>query len=64
MLPDAHLFLHHTRADELRSEARACRRADRRTTAGGGGLRVRFGWTLVAVGLRLATGPRAVATVR
>ncbi|MQS03981.1 hypothetical protein FNX44_019305 [Streptomyces sp. OF1] len=63
MSPDAHLLLHRARAVELRAEACAVRRVDPRRAALAG-IRVRFGWTLVAVGLRLATGPRAVVAVR
>ncbi|MET9394796.1 hypothetical protein ABZY20_31050 [Streptomyces sp. NPDC006624] len=53
MHPDIHLALHHARAAELRAEA-APRPAPRP------GLRTRLGWTLVEVGLRLATRPRAL----
>ncbi|MFE1246539.1 hypothetical protein [Streptomyces sp. NPDC058741] len=51
MHPDIHLALHHARAAELRAGAppRPARRH---------GLRTRLGWTLVEVGLRLATRPR------
>ncbi|WP_405614482.1 hypothetical protein [Streptomyces sp. NBC_00076] len=53
MNPDAHLAQHHFRATELRAEADAYRLA-----AGARpphGLRTRLGWTLIEVGLRLAT---------
>jgi hypothetical protein len=59
MHPDTHLQLHHLRAADLRAEADA-----RRLTARAGnprGLRVRVGWTLVEVGLRLASTPKAAA---
>ncbi len=56
MHPETHLALHHTRALELRAEADAYRLAApvRRPRD----LRTRLGWTLVEVGLRLATTPR------
>ncbi|MEV5595335.1 hypothetical protein [Streptomyces sp. NPDC052496] len=55
MSPETHLLLHRTRADELYAEADGYRLAatHRRRRA----LRARLGWTLVEVGLRLATGP-------
>ncbi|AXE86264.1 hypothetical protein [Streptomyces sp. Go-475] len=51
MHPDIHLTLHHARAAELRAEAgpRPARRP---------ALRTRLGWTLIEVGLKLATRPR------
>ncbi|MEV5354100.1 hypothetical protein [Streptomyces sp. NPDC052693] len=54
MHPDIHLALHHARAADLRAEAglRPARRSD---------LRTRLGWTLVEVGLKLATRPRRAA---
>ncbi|MFE6195687.1 hypothetical protein [Streptomyces sp. NPDC057838] len=54
MHPDIHLALHHARAAELRAEAgpRPASRPD---------LRTRLGWTLVEVGLKLATQPRPAA---
>ncbi|WP_030666926.1 hypothetical protein [Streptomyces cellulosae] len=68
MNPDAHLAQHHFRTAELRAEAEAYRlgaQARARTQAHGHrladhaeptpGLRTRLGWTLVEVGLRLAT---------
>ncbi|QKV94701.1 hypothetical protein HUT19_25560 [Streptomyces sp. NA02950] len=59
---DIHLRLHRIRAERLRQEAReaAARRPGARP------LRTRLGWTLVEVGLRLATprGPHAGLTAR
>ncbi|AQA12168.1 hypothetical protein HUF15_17640 [Streptomyces samsunensis] len=49
---DIHLWLHHIRAEELHREARE---APRSRPARAGVLRARVGWTLVEVGLRLAT---------
>ncbi|WP_030951089.1 hypothetical protein [Streptomyces sp. NRRL S-481] len=58
MHPDTHLALHHSRAAELRAEAGAHSPvADTRRPR----LRARLGWTLVEVGLRLATRPGAAA---
>lgn len=53
MHPDIHLALHHARATELRAEAepRPALRHD---------LRTRLGWTLIEVGLKLATRPGPV----
>ncbi|RZB16470.1 hypothetical protein StrepF001_27755 [Streptomyces sp. F001] len=61
MHPETHLALHHTRAAELRAEADAYRLATmaRRPR----GLRTRLGWTLVEVGLRLASAPKTAAAV-
>ena len=61
MHPETHLALHHTRAAELSAEADAYRLADaaRRPRD----LRVRLGWTLVEVGLRLAAAPQSAAAV-
>ncbi|GAA3769598.1 hypothetical protein ACFS5L_36575 [Streptomyces phyllanthi] len=61
MDPETHLALHRLRATELRDEADAYRlaRAARRRSYG---FRTRLGWTLVEVGLRLASAPRAVAS--
>ncbi|MEU0247827.1 hypothetical protein ABZ192_26595 [Streptomyces sp. NPDC006235] len=59
MHPDIHLALHHARAADLRAET-----GGRGPTARNShGLRTRLGWTLVEVGLRLATrpGPAAAA---
>ncbi|GGS51986.1 hypothetical protein [Streptomyces violaceus] len=58
MHPDIHLTLHHARATELRAETGAPGpvRAGRAHH-----LRTRLGWTLVEVGLRLATRPRTAA---
>ncbi|MFF7737221.1 hypothetical protein [Streptomyces sp. NPDC007984] len=50
MHPDIHLALHHARAAELRAEA------DPRPALRPG-LRTRVGWTLIEVGLKLATRP-------
>ncbi|MFI5680491.1 hypothetical protein [Streptomyces cellulosae] len=70
MNPDAHLAQHHFRTAELRAEAEAYRlgaqaRAQAQAHAHAHrladhaeptpGLRTRLGWTLVEVGLRLAT---------
>jgi len=54
------LALHHVRATGLRAEAEAHRLAHRANPPRA--LRTRLGWTLVEVGLRLATpkGPRPV----
>ncbi|MGW5442525.1 hypothetical protein [Streptomyces asiaticus] len=53
---EIHLWLHHIRAERLRDEARAASRPHRRSrTARARVLRTRVGWTLVEVGLRLAT---------
>ncbi|MET8012267.1 hypothetical protein ABZU86_23960 [Streptomyces sp. NPDC005271] len=46
---DIHLWLHRIRAERLRAEAQAA--ITRRARP----LRTRLGWTLVEVGLRLAT---------
>ncbi|MER5468899.1 hypothetical protein [Streptomyces sp. NPDC002685] len=56
MHPDTHLQLHHLRAAELRTEADAYRLTTE--TRSPGRLRARVGWTLVEVGLRLASTPR------
>ncbi|WP_073946157.1 hypothetical protein [Streptomyces kebangsaanensis] len=62
MLPETHLVLHHTHAAELRTRATAHRLATAATPPRD--LRVRLGWTLVEVGLRLATAaPKPVAAV-
>ncbi|MEE1752274.1 hypothetical protein [Streptomyces sp. SP18CS02] len=50
MHPDVHLMLHALRAADLR-DAAPPRPARRRL------LRARLGWTLVEMGLRLATAP-------
>ncbi|MEW2165037.1 hypothetical protein AB0912_18900 [Streptomyces sp. NPDC007084] len=59
MHPETHLALHHLRAATLRAEAdehrlAASARAPR-------ALRTRLGWTLVEVGLRLASASPAAA---
>ncbi|MFF2845490.1 hypothetical protein ACFVT5_04050 [Streptomyces sp. NPDC058001] len=54
MHSDIHLRLHELRATELTAEAAAYIQERRRPR-----LRTRLGWTLVEVGLRLATAPRA-----
>ncbi|MEU1182577.1 hypothetical protein ABZ464_34080 [Streptomyces sp. NPDC005820] len=63
MTPETHLALHHARAAELHALAAAHRLA---TSAAGArhprALRTRLGWTLVEVGLRLAT-PKPAALV-
>lgn len=56
MHPDTHLQLHHLRAAELRAEADAHRLGAEATRSHR--LRARVGWTLVEVGLRLASAPR------
>lgn len=55
--PDTHLALHHLRAAELRARAETHRPAT--SARRPGELRTRLGWTLVEVGLRLASAPRA-----
>ncbi|MEU9134446.1 hypothetical protein AB0D33_00495 [Streptomyces sp. NPDC048404] len=56
MHPETHLQLQHVRAADLRAEADAYRlTAGTRNTPR---LRARVGWTLVEVGLRLASAPR------
>ncbi|MFI6852601.1 hypothetical protein [Streptomyces sp. NPDC050416] len=57
MHPDIHLALHHARAADLRAEAGGRAPAARNSH----GLRTRLGWTLVEVGLRLATRPGTAA---
>ena len=59
MHPETHLAVHRARAAELRAEAEAHRLAAsvRRPRP----LRPRLGWTLVDLGLRLATSPRRPA---
>jgi hypothetical protein len=61
MHPETHLALHHIRAAELRAEADAYRlaAAARRPRD----LRIRLGWTLVEVGLRLAAAPKTAAAI-
>ncbi|MFH8470989.1 hypothetical protein [Streptomyces sp. NPDC017991] len=53
--------MHHARVAELRAEADAHRlaAAARRPRD----IRIRLGWTLVEVGLRLATAPKTAAAV-
>ena len=53
MHPETHLALHRARAAELQAEAHAHALATRARPARD--LRARVGWTLVEVGLRLAT---------
>ncbi|MFC9131277.1 hypothetical protein ACFT4A_31165 [Streptomyces sp. NPDC057099] len=60
MHPDIHLPLHHARAAELEAEAQAPRPVRPRQAHH---LRARLGWTLVEVGLRLATRPGTAAAV-
>jgi len=57
--PDTHLALHHIHAAELRAQAEAHRLAAEAKPPRE--LRTRLGWTLVEVGLRLATPKPAVA---
>jgi hypothetical protein len=61
MDPETYLALHHIHATELRAEAEAYRRvvAARQPR----NLRVRLGWTLVEVGLRLTTAPKTATVV-
>lgn len=61
MCPETHLTLHHTRTAELLAEAGAHRLAAeaRRPRY----LRTRLGWTLVELGLRLASTSRTAAAV-
>ncbi|MEU2339350.1 hypothetical protein ABZ770_34710 [Streptomyces sp. NPDC006654] len=53
MHPETHLALHRARTAELRAEAEAHRLAGRARHPRA--LRTRVGWTLVEIGLRLAT---------
>lgn len=62
MHPEIPLALHHARAAGLRAEADAYRLAVANRSPRDP-LRARLGWTLVEVGLRLATAPRPVAAV-
>ncbi|MDN0197135.1 hypothetical protein [Streptomyces sp. S.PNR 29] len=59
MQPDIHLALHHTRAAELHAQAEAHRLAAEARRPHD--LRIRLGWTLVELGLRLATPKPALA---
>ncbi|MDH6626747.1 hypothetical protein M2271_004564 [Streptomyces sp. LBL] len=65
MHPEIHLSLHHLRTAELRAQAEAHRLATRAALTTHAkpphGFRTRLGWTLVEVGLRLAT-PRPTLT--
>ncbi|MFG3250356.1 hypothetical protein [Streptomyces sp. NPDC048187] len=61
MHPETHLALHHVRTAELRAEADAFRLAA--AARHSRHLRIRLGWALVGVGLRLATAPRAAAAL-
>lgn len=64
MHPETHLALHHVRAAELRAEADAHRLlAAGRVRPEPRDLRTRLGWTLVEVGLRLASAPRTAVAV-
>ncbi|MEU6481465.1 hypothetical protein ABZ858_32255 [Streptomyces sp. NPDC047017] len=64
MHPETHLALHRARARELRSAADTHRLAAD-TPRAPRELRARLGWTLVEVGLRLATtAPKGVAMTR
>ncbi|MEU0071385.1 hypothetical protein ABZ027_17835 [Streptomyces sp. NPDC006332] len=60
MHPETHLTLHHTRAAELRAQADAHRLAATHAKPPHD-LRTRLGWTLVEVGLRLATPKPALS---
>ncbi|MBA4864424.1 hypothetical protein H1V43_24330 [Streptomyces sp. PSKA54] len=60
MHPETHLTLHRTRAAELSAEADAHRLAVAARQPRD--LRVRVGWTLVEVGLRLAAAPLAATS--
>ncbi|MFF4033978.1 hypothetical protein ACFYZ2_30225 [Streptomyces sviceus] len=59
MHPETHLALHHTRAADLRAEADAHRLAA--AVGQPYDFRTRLGWTLVEVGLRLASTRPALA---
>ncbi|MET7985390.1 MULTISPECIES: hypothetical protein [unclassified Streptomyces] len=56
MHPETHLQLQHVRAADLRAEADAYRLGAEAVSPRR--LRARVGWTLVEVGLRLASAPR------
>ncbi|WP_330290631.1 hypothetical protein [Streptomyces sp. NBC_00576] len=56
MNPEPYLAPHHLRAADLRAEADAHRLA-LAAKRPAGDLRTRVGWTLVEVGLRLASAP-------
>ncbi|MFD8308118.1 hypothetical protein ACFV29_38175 [Streptomyces sp. NPDC059690] len=58
--PESHLAAHRTRAAELHAEAAAHRLAAEAVRSRD--LRARLGWTLVEVGLRLATPRPALNT--
>ncbi|WP_030603905.1 hypothetical protein [Streptomyces fulvoviolaceus] len=58
MDPETHLALHRIRAAELRAQADAYRLAAEAEPPRG--LRTRLGWTLVELGLRLATPRPAI----
>lgn len=62
--PDTHLFLAAHRDRELRAEAADWARAQEavRPASDRPALRTRVGWTLVDLGLRLATTPRPAMT--
>ncbi|MCT7351390.1 hypothetical protein N4P33_04295 [Streptomyces sp. 15-116A] len=59
MHPETHLALHHLRAAELRTGAESHRLARQHPRTH---LRTRLGWTLVELGLRLATKDQKVPT--
>ena len=59
MHSETHLALHHLRAADLRAEADAHRLAARAERPYA--IRTRLGWTLVEVGLRLASPRPALA---
>ncbi|MER7172686.1 hypothetical protein [Streptomyces mesophilus] len=53
MIPEAHLYVHQQRTTELPYSA-----AEFKSVEQPSGMRVRLGWTLVHVGLRLAVPAR------
>ncbi|NEA61665.1 hypothetical protein [Streptomyces sp. SID12488] len=57
MNPEPYLAPHHLRVVDLRAEADAHRLALAAKRSGSQDLRTRVGWTLVEVGLRLASAP-------
>ncbi|MEV5983420.1 hypothetical protein AB0L85_00095 [Streptomyces sp. NPDC052051] len=61
MITDSRLALHHARATDLRAQADADRLAE--LVRQPRDLRIRLGWTLVEVGLRMASAPRPAAAV-
>lgn len=61
MCPETHLVLHHACAAELRAEADAYRLAAQARHPRD--LRIRLGWALVELGLRMAAAPKAAAAI-